>query len=145
MEGVGAKQPLNCLFWDEGFDDIKELPNKNRDVSTCLNKKRFEGAKRKLQFDEMNPPKSTKRTDVENQYDCLVCSETFADQRTLVEHQKEHSTKYSHNCLFPFLFHLTKSNVQSYEKILSMRPINKLSTACSFYSFHKLACLGLVQ
>ena len=123
MEGVGAKQPLNCLFWDEGFDDIKELPNKNRDVSTCLNKKRFEGAKRKLQFDEMNPPKSTKRTDVENQYDCLVCSKTFADQRTLVEHQKEHSTKYGHKCLFPLL----------------------LSSAFSFYPFQKITCLGLVQ
>ena len=148
MEGVGAKQPLNCLFWDEGFDDIRELPKKNRDVSTCLNKKRFEGAKRKLLFDEMNPPKSSKRTGAENQYDCLVCSETFADQRTLVEHfyttqYTEHSTKYGHKC-FSLLFH-QKHHVQSYAIILNLKPINKPSSAFSFYSFHNITCLGLAQ
>ena len=143
MEGVGAKQPLNCLFWDEGFDDIRELPKKNRDdVSTCLNKKRFEGAKRKLQFDEMNPPKSSKSTGVENQYDCLVCSETFADQRTLVEHQKEHSTKYGHKCLFPLCF-IKKIMSKVMRLILNLKPINKPSSAFSFYySFKKF---GLVQ
>ncbi len=108
-EGVVTNQPL-LSFWDEGFDEIRELPKKNRVDTTCLNKKRFEGAKRKLQFNETNHSTASKSRDDEKRFNCLVCSESFVDQKTLVEHQKDHIIKYGHKCIFSVCCSLVKTH-----------------------------------